>query len=1401
MGSLTSDDSSHIRRIILASDGSNYNDWRRLYEKQLILKGWRAVLRPAPVPSSGGGTTPAGATAEVAATAAAAALAAAALDSREEMEQKALALMVGWTDRVYWGEIDRHTTAVGALAALEKRNLGAVKVMMRELEAAFNSMTKKDDQNMEEYFEMGRDLRYKLERGGEPTSERRTLMALTKGLPPEYALAVELLENAGVDDLDEGLARLRRAEQKLKEKEEELVGKEFGKAAFLAWQRDQRKTQPTGGAGAPKPESGKGRAKSGKARGGKAKGGSSSEAGGGGGGSGGGGSKSFDGKCFSCGGSGHRAANCPNSGARRSGGDDGALFMAVDPELERFDGKFIIDSGASQVSVPDASIIHNFKPFVTPRKIRTGSGLVNSLGVGTVWLRYSGAKDGKLRVSEVQLMPQVPYNLFGIGNFVDKGLHEVVFDNITCKVVSKTTGEVLVTVPRANQGPERKLYVMEATPIMPGESASGSAMVSQQDAAQRTAAAVQRVHESLGHVAHKTIGGGISSGKLVGISLPAAAFSGMELTCEACNTCKQERQPFPKVSNRVTELMELVHTDIAGPFKLGHKGERYFVTVLEDSSTMAFATCIGMKSQAAKAVKDMIQRLEAMTGKQLRFLRSDNGPEYLSREVVAWLEDKGIQSEHTVVYSSQQNGKAERLNKTLEYMARTQLTAAGLPVSMWPRAVEMAAYQRNRVPSYGAPGTKTPWELLTGKVPDVSHMQPFGAPVTVLIPKTQRISKMHPVSASGRMVGYPLGTKGYLVMLDDSQRILISRDVTFVRSIVQPAAPPAGGIVVDFDLNEEPALGGGVTAGGQPGMGSTETGGLSDGPTPMEVDRDDLAIWRARNAARESAVEQRRSTRPSLGNRPARFDGFLMAATGIQISDIVEPRNFKEAERSQYAAEWSAARADEFQSIQDQGVLEPVSELPLGRKALPTHCVYKAKLRQDGTVERFKARLVVGGHLQQRGADYEEVYAPASKHTTFRALLAMAAARGWVIHQLDVKTAFLNATLEEDVYVTLPPELQGGGGKVTYRLRKALYGLRQAPRAWAKDIHAKLTAMGFKVSSADPALYISADGLIMVSKIHVDDIMIVAPTDSVAATIKTAIRQKYNVTDQGEIAFYLGMEVQRDWDRGLIALSQRKFTAEVLERFGNQLANGRVIGTPVDPCIKLVAEGELLSDTSAGTYRELVGSLMYLAVCTRPDIAQSVGALARYMSNPTEQHMTAARSVLRYVSGTKDMGVVYGQGSGIIGYCDSNHGGDLDTRRSTTAYAFLAEGGIISWSSRLQPTVATSTTEAEYIAAAAATKEALWLRKLLPELGYELETVQIYGDNQAALKIIANPIVSERSKHIDIIHHFVRERVEMRQVKLDYVDTSENVADILTKALPAAGVARCRSSMGITDVA
>jgi hypothetical protein len=494
---------------------------------------------------------------------------------------------------------------------------------------------------------------------------------------------------------------------------------------------------------------------------------------------------------------------------------------------------------------------------------------------------------------------------------------------------------------------------------------------------------------------------------------------------------------------------------------------------------------------------------------------------------------------------------------------------------------------------------------------------------------------------------------------------------------------------------------------------------------------------------------------------------------------------------------WQGATAEEWASLLSSDVFTPcdMQDVPAGVKPIPTRWVFDIKTTQHGTIERYKARVVVKGYFQRSGIDYDEVFAPTARQASLRALLAVVAAQDLHLRQLDVKTAFLNGDIDTEVYVLPPPGYSDKPGRV-FRLNKALYGLKQAGRQWSIKLGAELARLGFSPSGADPSLYIrrGADGSIVYMLVHVDDILVAASDFSVMQQVISQLGSVFTLRDLGDASYYLGMEIVRNRQARTVKLSQQRYVLDLVQRFGLDSTPPKDV--PMTTSARLTRAGP---DTqlTVHPYSELVGALLYLSTSTRPDISFAVGVLTRFMANPLDAHYAAAKHVLKYVKGTASMGLVYGARGGLSGFCDSDYASDVDTRRSTSAYAFTLGGAAIAWSSKLQQTVATSTCEAEYMAAGAATREALWLRSLLHDLGVPVATVPVGCDNQGAIALVRNPITSPRSKHIDVTHHFVRERVVRQEVSFHYVDTRANVADVLTKALPRDQFVACRTGLGL----
>lgn len=438
--------------------------------------------------------------------------------------------------------------------------------------------------------------------------------------------------------------------------------------------------------------------------------------------------------------------------------------------------------------------------------------------------------------------------------------------------------------------------------------------------------------------------------------------------------------------------------------------------------------------------------------------------------------------------------------------------------------------------------------------------------------------------------------------------------------------------------------------------------------------------------------------------------------------------------------------------------------------------------------------------MQRHGIDFDEVFAPVARIETIRLLVSLAAANGWEVHHLDVKTAFLHGELKETVYVLQPEgfEKKGSEGKV-YKLNKALYGLRQAPRAWNHKLNQILYELQFVKCAKEPSVYRKVvNGELLVVAVYVDDLFVTGTNKRNIVEFKENMSSKFENSDLGTLSYYLGIEVCQH-EEG-ITLNQRSYASKILENAG--MIKSNPIQTPMELGLKL-SKAENEREIDATIYRKNIGCLRYL-LHTRPDLSYSVGVLSRFMQSPRESHGVAMKQVLRYLRGSIAYGLMFKRSTSkiprLIGYSDSSYIVDQDDGRSITGHMFFINDSPISWCSQKQEVVALSSCEAEFMAGTEAARQAIWLQELLSEItGQESEKVVIRIDNQSAIALTKNPVFHGKSKHIHRRYHFIRECVENGQIEVEYVQGEKQKADILTKALGRIRFQEMRSYIGMKE--
>ncbi|GJQ95329.1 retrovirus-related pol polyprotein from transposon TNT 1-94 [Tanacetum coccineum] len=490
------------------------------------------------------------------------------------------------------------------------------------------------------------------------------------------------------------------------------------------------------------------------------------------------------------------------------------------------------------------------------------------------------------------------------------------------------------------------------------------------------------------------------------------------------------------------------------------------------------------------------------------------------------------------------------------------------------------------------------------------------------------------------------------------------------------------------------------------------------------------------------------------------------------------------------------AMQEELNQFITNGVWEQVSN-PMDMTIIGTKWVYKNKLDENGVITRNKARLVAQSYNQQEGIDYDETYAPVARLESIRILLAYACALDFKLYQMDVKSAFLNGVINEEVYVAQPPGfIDFAKPNYVYKLKKALYGLKQAPKAWYDRLKAFLIKHNYSMGMVDNTLFTKKkDSNIIIVQIYVDDIIFGSTCQEMCDDFAKIMHDEFEMSMMGELNFFLGLQIKQLNDG--IFFNQSKYIKEMLKKFG--LEDSKPMKTPMSTETKLTRdeEGESVDNTK---YRGMIGSLLYLTA-SRPDIMFSVCLCARFQEDPKTSHLEAVKRIFRYIKGTMHLGLWYPKGSGIetIVYADSDHAGDYVDRKSTSGVCTFMGCCLTSWFSKKQTALAISTTEAEYVSAGKACQQALWMKQALIDYGIRLDNIPIMCDNKGAIDLSKNPVQHSRTKHIEIRHHFLRDNVQKGNISLEKVSSEDNIADILTKPLKREPFNYLRLGLGMME--
>lgn len=1220
------------------------------------------------------------------------------------------------------------------------------------------------------------------------------------------------------------------------------------------------------------------------------------------------GNRRFKGKCFYCGKPGHRQEDCnkkksdekkgvsPNRPPPARPADDSASFLPRNPGAAMVamghvacgealaatvlsstdsNNQAIFDSGCTHYIVKHRKFLTQFTTNAEISGMTMGGGEPHPVvGQGVACL--DGGPNGPVILKKVFFVPTMRFNIVSGAQVTKNGGIAVMEDDC----VSVQRGDRAIVLTGSRKG---GLYVLHQTlrvlsPHLAGEmytcvpddasSSTGIALAAK-------AVPLQVAHERLGHL-------GVAQIKQVA---SGDAVTGLQLTdlhstinaCDTCNKAKQTRSSFPPSQSRASKPLEIVHMDTVGKMQqTGFDGSRYAVPIHDEYSSYAAVICVAGKDQIAAKIIELLTYWERQTGYKVVCVRTDNGTEFQGGFDV-WCKQQGVHRQYSAPYTPEQNGRAERMNRTVLERTRALLFQRDCHPKFWPLAMEASCYVRNRVPAAGKP--YTPFEYMFRRIPDVSLLRVFGCSASLSLPKKKRDGKFGAASVSGTFVGYSEGVKGWRVAVGNT--IHESPSVVFCESQCGERSSQAVTVTSeDEDSDDESLI---DVSSGAPGVSEVPADPLlQPPPEPLPApgpqhdhEEDTDADVHDTNCESDTEVEDqdggeddepvRRSGRvrfapdrfvpgaaivaknttnmPVCHTRKIRFapancnrsvPGAAVIAKHVKqvtklddFSDVIDPycmvahafepaghgipKNYSDISNfGDTAAVWYAAVKKELTQLTDMNVTEEVHEkdVPVDARILSAKLHMNIKYGPSGEVTEHKARVCARGFQQVEGVDYHETTAPTAAANSTRVLFAEAAYHDWHVHQLDVKAAFLHAPLEETLYMRPPPGIPHLKG-VIWRLHKALYGLKQAANAWHTALTNELGVYGFAPTLTDPCLFIQLKGEKRVYLlVYVDDMLLGGDLSDVLQA-KQNIAKSFRTKDLGVAYHFLGFLIHRDAYG--IRLTQEQYTKSVLERYGHIHAHPKRTpfneGTAKECAVRCQCEFSekqkktlrvAKDDCKCAAYDEpgidfasFVGSTMFLATRSRPDLANSLGKLSRFVSAPKAFHAPLVKHLLRYLSGTIDWGLFYPSAKYLresaqnvpkhmVLYTDSDHGGD-EKRRSTSGWVIQIHGCTVAWGSKLQTTAVESTCAAEFIAACMGENAAMTLKDLLYEMtGTELKT-ELLVDNQSAVSKLQRP--AGGNMWLDLKWRIVHQRHMDKLVCIRYIPTTKQKADIFTKSL------------------
>ncbi|KAJ9545329.1 hypothetical protein OSB04_025036 [Centaurea solstitialis] len=1014
------------------------------------------------------------------------------------------------------------------------------------------------------------------------------------------------------------------------------------------------------------------------------------------------------------------------------------------------------------------SVLSNYREERGPAVTFGGNGKGQTRGYGTL-------TNGVTTFKRVAYVEGLMHNLLSISQLCDKN-HKVSFSKKKCKVKNRRKEVILTGVRHAD------IYIINMN-----TSTDNFCFVS------RASSDTNWLwHKRLSHLNFKTINQPCINNLVVG--LPNFRYTKVSL-CSACEKGKQTRASFKsKQISSISSPLQLLHMDLFGPVNVQSiAGKKYTLVIVDEYSRYTWVFFLRSKSDAPEEIILFVRKMERLNNLTVRSIRSDHRTEFKNSTLETFFDQKGISQNFSSVRTPQQNGVAERRNRTLIEAARSMLSEANLATQFWAEAVNTACYTQNRsliVKRF----RRTSYELFRNRKPSIEHLHIFGC-VCYILNNKDNLGKFDSKSDDGIFLGYSSISKTYLPdipIADPSPQDLpdgFEEDPPIPPTEI-PTPPLINATPITQITPTEPDQPTNSEDFSQTTVSELAPTNLLPDPSVNEASTSGQVYQPpALRWTKDHPIDQVLGN-PSSGIKTRRQSGDVCLSVNF-ISEN-EPKEIDDALRD---PAWVSAMQEELAEFIRNNVWLLVPR-PRKRTIIGSKWIFRNKLDEIGTIIRNKARLVAQGYRQEEGIDYDETFAPVARLEAIRLFLAFAAHMNFKVYQMDIKNAFLNGKLNEEVYVAQPPGfVDPKFPDHVYKLNNAVYGLKQAPRAWYDTLSTFLLSKGFVRGKIDSTLFLKKyPKHILLVQIYVDDIIFGSTNPKLCEKFELLMKSEYKMSMMGELTFFLGLQIKQS-EKGIF-INQGKYVHEMLKKF--DLTSCTPMKTPMAPPLSLDKDSKG-KPVDVTLYRGMIGSLLYLTA-SRHDIMYSTCLCARYQAEPKESHLTAVKRIFRYLKGTPNLGLWYSKDSGfdLTAYSDSDFAGCKIDRKSTTGGCHLLGGKLVSWTSKKQNSVSTSTAEAEYVAAGICCAQVLWLRNQLQDYDIQLSKIPIYCDNTSAIAIANNPVLHSKTKHIEVRYHFIRDHVMNGDIELHFVPTEYQLADLFTKPLDVTRFNMLISELGIT---